>query len=108
MSKKFTLGTDRASALSMLPERAIRKVQLGSDLVCLARVGEKVFAFQHLCPHQSASLADGKINGFEEVICPLHHYRFDLHTGDLRSGGNCPDLKVFSAELTDEGINILI
>ncbi|WP_143959230.1 Rieske (2Fe-2S) protein [Litoribacter populi] len=108
MSKKFTLGSDRSSALSLLPEKAIRKVQLGDDLICLTRIGEKIFAFQHLCPHQSASLVDGKINSFDEIICPLHHYRFDLHTGDLRSGDNCPDLKVYQSELSDEGITIFI
>jgi nitrite reductase/ring-hydroxylating ferredoxin subunit len=107
MSKKFTLGNDKASALQMLQENVIRKVQVGDHVICLFRRGENVYAFQPLCPHQSASLADGKVNKFDELICPLHHYRFDLHTGDVRSG-DCGPLKIFPTTLTEKGIEISI
>jgi len=107
MSKKFTIGADKAGAVQLLPDGEIKLVQVGTTKICLVRIAEDVFAFQHLCPHQSASLAEGKINTFGQVICPLHHYRFDLKTGDVKSG-TCPDLKIYPAKLTDQGIEILV
>lgn len=107
MSKKYTLGANRESALQLLPEKEIKLVQVGTSKICLVRMSDEVFAFQHLCPHQSASLQEGKINGFGHVICPLHHYRFDLRTGDVKSG-TCPELKVYPARITDEGIEIYL
>lgn len=107
MSKKFTLGGDRTSAMNLLPDGQIREVQVGTAKICLVRSGEEVYAFEHLCPHQSAPLKDGKINNFGEVICPLHHYRFELKTGDVKSG-SCAELKTYTANLTEEGIEIFI
>jgi len=107
MSKKYTLGANREGAIQLLPEGDIKLVQVGSTKICLVRKSDDVFAFQHLCPHQSASLHEGKVNGLGQVICPLHHYRFDLRTGDVKSG-TCPDLKVYPANLTDEGIEIWV
>lgn len=107
MSKKFTLGNNKAGAIQLLPEGEIKLVQVGGIRVCLVRLSEEVYAFQQLCPHQSASLVDGRINAFGQVICPLHHYRFDIKTGDVKSG-SCPDLKTYPAKLTDQGIEFLI
>lgn len=107
MSKKYTLGTNKDSAIQLLPEGEIKLVQVGSTKICLVRQSGEIYAFQHLCPHQSAPLHEGKINAFGHVICPLHHYRFDLKTGDLKSG-SCPPLKTYPARLTDEGIEIKI
>lgn len=105
MSKKFTLGANKESAVQLLPEGEIKVVQVGSTKICLVRKSEEIFAFQHLCPHQSAPLHEGKINAFGQVICPLHHYRFDLRTGDVKSG-SCPELKIYPAKLTGDGIEI--
>jgi len=107
MSKKYTLGADKPSAIRLLPEGEIKPVQVGGNKICLVRIAEEVYAFQHLCPHQSASLVEGKINAFGQIICPLHHYRFDLKTGDVKSG-TCPDLQTYPAKLTDQGIEIHI
>ncbi|KEO73538.1 Rieske (2Fe-2S) protein [Anditalea andensis] len=107
MSKKYTLGANREGAINLLPDGIIKLVQVGSTKVCLVRMAEAVYAFQHLCPHQAASLYEGKVNGMGQVICPLHHYRFDMKTGDVMSG-TCPDLKTFPAKLTEEGIVIYI
>jgi nitrite reductase (NADH) small subunit len=34
----------------------------------------------NLCPHQGASMGLGEIKG-EEIICPLHQYRFNIKDG---------------------------
>ncbi len=39
-----------------------------------------LYALQNQCPHEGGSLAGGLIEG-DEVICPLHGYRFNVKTG---------------------------
>ncbi|AWW30796.1 Rieske (2Fe-2S) protein [Echinicola strongylocentroti] len=103
---KFTLGKSKEEAKGMLPEGNIKITQLGAKKVCVVRNGENVFAFEQHCPHRGALLKDGHINGHEEIICPLHSYRFDLKTGRLASGGSCGDLEVYKASLTEGGLEI--
>jgi nitrite reductase (NADH) small subunit len=38
------------------------------------------YAFEGKCPHRGAPLAEGTISG-ELIICPLHHFKFNLKTG---------------------------
>lgn len=40
----------------------------------------RVFAIDNRCPHRGGPLADGIVGG-GVVICPLHAWKFDLHTG---------------------------
>lgn len=41
------------------------------------------------CPHQGASLSGGKCTK-ESIVCPWHHYHFDLKTGRDKAGlGDC-------------------
>ncbi|GGZ19495.1 hypothetical protein GCM10007049_09940 [Echinicola pacifica] len=105
---KFTLGSSRASVEEMLPEGKIKVSQLGAKKLCLVRSADQVYAFEQLCPHRGASLKDGHINGYGEVICPLHSYRFDMKTGKLSSGGSCGDLEVYQTKLTEEGLEIML
>ncbi|MCS6926647.1 MAG: nitrite reductase small subunit NirD [Candidatus Binatia bacterium] len=39
-----------------------------------------LFATDNCCPHRGGPLADGIVGG-GVVICPLHAWKFDLHTG---------------------------
>lgn len=105
--KKFTLGQSRESVRELFSPQRIRKVQLGEKKVCVVRVGEAFFAFEALCPHRLASLSEGTVTPFEEVICPLHQYRFDLHTGKTKAG-DCKDLECYKTELTESGLLIYL
>ncbi|TVP47502.1 MAG: Rieske (2Fe-2S) protein [Mongoliibacter sp.] len=105
--KTFTLGQSRKQVEEMLPEAQIKTVQLGAKKVCMVKSGQEIFAFEPQCPHRMAALNEGKINGFNEIICPLHEYRFDLETGQVKSG-DCRDLEVYKTELTEQGLKIFI
>jgi nitrite reductase/ring-hydroxylating ferredoxin subunit len=48
----------------------------------IAMVGQHVYAIPDTCPHQDASLFQGKING-DIVTCPLHQAKFNLVTGEI-------------------------
>ena len=107
MPKKFVLGSSEAGARELFPENKIREVQLGDKKICIVRIGSDFFAFEALCPHRLASLSEGTVTRFGEVVCPLHHYRFDVKTGTLQSG-DCRDLRFYFTEITSSGLVINI
>ena len=37
-------------------------------------------AFDQKCPHRAAALTQGEIAG-ELIVCPVHHFKFNLKTG---------------------------
>jgi ferredoxin-nitrite reductase len=76
------------------PERAARPVVVADELqegvgtaltvngteVAVFRCRSQLYGLQNRCPHAGGSLADGVVEG-DEVICPLHGYRFNIRTG---------------------------
>jgi nitrite reductase/ring-hydroxylating ferredoxin subunit len=104
--KTFTLGQSKEQVLRMIPDKGIKMVQLGGEKICISRNEDSFFAFEQFCPHRMASLVQGSIIR-NEVICPLHGYRFDLQTGNVVSG-QCSDLKVFKVKLSEKGLEIFI
>ena len=38
------------------------------------------YAFDNKCPHRAAPLDTGELAG-ELIVCPLHHFKFNLRTG---------------------------
>ncbi len=64
----------------------IKEMTVGNKLVCLAKHGDKILACQGLCPHAGVPLVDGYVDIRGNIVCPLHHYKFNLETGRNVSG----------------------
>lgn len=105
--KNFTLGENKEQVMTMIPDRNIKVVLLGSTRICISRVGENFYAFETHCPHRKAELKQGTVTSFGDIVCPLHEYRFDMKTGDVKSG-SCGELKTYQVELTEDGLKISI
>jgi len=77
-----------------LPRGALRRVSFGDLDVLLAHTDRGLVAVDDRCPHMSAPLSLGALEGCV-VGCPLHSGRFDLATGDPvqmpTTGGLWPD-----------------
>jgi nitrite reductase/ring-hydroxylating ferredoxin subunit len=80
--------------LEELPEGAMRRVTFGDLDVLVAHTGCGIAAVDDRCPHMSAPLSLGSLDGCI-VGCPLHDGRFDLATGEVdrmpTTGGLLPD-----------------
>jgi len=94
-----TTGAGEASfrpalLLEDLPPGALRRVTFGEIDVLLAHTAQGVCAVDDRCPHMSAPLSIGSLEGCV-VACPLHSGRFDLASGDPvqmpNTGGLDPD-----------------
>jgi 3-phenylpropionate/trans-cinnamate dioxygenase ferredoxin subunit len=80
--------------ISELPPGTMRRVSVGELDILLANTERGVFAVDDRCPHMSAPLSIGELDGCI-VGCPLHEGRFDLASGDPArmptTGGLDPD-----------------
>ena len=63
-----------------LQEGTRKALTMNGTEVAVFRCGNQLYALQNRCPHADGSLADGTVEG-DEVICPLHGYRFNIRTG---------------------------
>ncbi|UZD22002.1 Rieske 2Fe-2S domain-containing protein [Algoriphagus halophytocola] len=107
MVKTFILGESKQQVLEMLSEKSIHKIHLDQKVIALVRSNETFLAFQSECPHRGASLFQGRLTETNEIVCPMHEYRFDLKTGKLKVG-SCGDLETYPTELTENGLKISI
>ena len=77
-----------------LPAGALRRVTFDDLDVLLAHTSAGIVAVDDRCPHMSAPLSLGRLEGCV-VGCPLHEGRFDLATGEPErmptTGGLAPD-----------------
>jgi nitrite reductase/ring-hydroxylating ferredoxin subunit len=80
--------------LADLPPGAMRRVSRGDLDILLAHTPQGIVAVDDRCPHMSAPLSIGSLEGCI-VGCPLHDGRFDLASGDPvqmpTTGGLAPD-----------------
>jgi nitrite reductase/ring-hydroxylating ferredoxin subunit len=68
-------------SVSDLPPGAMRRVTRGDLDVLLAHTPSGIVAVDDRCPHMSAPLSIGGLDGCV-VACPLHEGRFDLSNGE--------------------------
>ena len=68
-------------AVAELPPGAMRRVTFGDLDVLLAHTTTGIVAVDDRCPHMSAPLSIGQLDGCL-VDCPLHSGQFDLATGN--------------------------
>ncbi|MFM8404315.1 MAG: Rieske 2Fe-2S domain-containing protein, partial [Actinomycetota bacterium] len=50
---------------SALADGKPQKISLGDKDVCVARIGEEVFAVADTCTHSDASLSEGDLNNYK-------------------------------------------
>lgn len=73
-------------------------VDVDGVAVCVARIGDEVFAVEDTCTHSEASLSEGEITG-TKIECWLHGAEFDLRTGQALTPPATAALKTFKVEV---------
>jgi len=67
---------------------------------------DRVFAVAGRCPHRDGPLADGMLIG-EQVVCPLHGFRFHGTTGACDQPGTCA-IEPYPAEVRDGTVIVTV
>jgi len=52
----------------------------GALMIGVFKAGDRYYAIDNHCPHRGAPLDKG-LQVDADIICPLHHFRFSLETG---------------------------
>ena len=81
-----------------------RRVTINGTDVAVLRDGDDIHAVGGLCPHRGGQLADGTVvDG--TVVCPLHHWDFDLRSGISPYDPN-DRVPVYRARIRDDRVEI--
>ena len=90
---------------SNLSEGKPQKISLGDKDVCVARIGEEVFAVADICTHSEASLSEGDISNYK-IECWLHGAEFDLRTGEAMTPPAVEALETFEVRRDGDTVTI--
>lgn len=86
-------------------ENKIATFKIADKTICIAKLNDDLKAFSARCPHAGGDLSQGILDKKENIICPVHGYRFSINSGrDVDGEGYF--LKIYKIEQTDEGIFI--
>ena len=84
--------------------KPISFIKNGQNL-CVARVGNEVFAIEDNCSHQDAALSEGTQNGYK-IECWLHSAEFDLRNGEALTPPAVSPVKTFPVKIKNNEIEI--
>jgi len=90
---------------STLVDGKPQKISLGEKDVCVARIGEEVFAIADTCTHSDASLSEGDVSNYK-IECWLHGAEFDLRTGEAITPPAVQALETFEVRRDGDTVTI--
>ena len=94
------------SLASLQPGKAVRLEKNGKS-ICVARVGDEVFAVDDTCSHSDASLSEGDVTDFK-IECWLHGAEFDLRTGEALTPPAVAPLKTYEVHVDGDSVTVEI
>lgn len=81
----------------------ITLITVEGQKICIVRTIKDLKACSSICPHASGDLSEGYLDQKENIVCPVHGYRFSLNHGrDINEEGYF--LKIFRVKETADGI----
>jgi nitrite reductase/ring-hydroxylating ferredoxin subunit len=93
--------------LTSVPEGRGLVVRVDDRLrIAIFRVGDALYAINDVCPHQSASLGEGRLTG-TVVACPRHGFLIDV------TSGQCPThallrVRTFTVEREGDMVRVIV
>ena len=81
------------------------RIEKNGESICVARVGDEVFAIGDVCSHSDASLSEGDVTDFK-IECWLHGAEFDLRTGEALTPPAVAPVKTFSVTVDGDSVTV--
>lgn len=94
-------------AFSQLVQNKPVRLEKNGKSICVARIGDEVFAIDDTCTHGQSSLSDGEVTGFR-IECWLHGAEFDLRTGEVMSLPATEAVKTYQVNVVADSVTIEI
>ena len=84
---------------------SVRTIDIEGKRICLTRLHDGYFAIDDKCPHAGAPLGGGKCDENEQVVCPIHRYKYNPRTG--KGNGTQGDyVQTYPTELRKDGVYV--
>jgi len=99
--------SSKEAAFEALPLNTPRKVIISDHVLCMVRTARGIYSIQDACPHQKTSLSQGSVNAYNEIICPLHEYRFSLKHGQ-ESNQRTQPADTYPVEVKEDGVYLYL
>lgn len=81
------------------------RIEKDGESICVARIGDEVFAIGDTCSHSDASLSEGDITDFK-IECWLHGAEFDLRTGEALTPPAVMPVQKYSVRVDGDSVTI--
>ena len=91
------------TAAERVPSGSIKKLIIKDQEYAIVHNSSGLHVVSNFCPHRQEALNKGTLNAFNEIICPLHQYRFNLNTGQ-EVNNRCGHLPVIPIQINSEGV----
>lgn len=104
---KVKLFESLAKAKEVLNDNEPRLVRTEGKEICIVRKEAEIFAFQNNCAHMGEDLHKGTTNYLNEIVCPLHTYRFNMKTGD-EAKHRCKSLHIYEVITDSDGVYLVV
>ena len=92
-------------ATEAIPKGGLRLLIIDGKKIAVASTEDGFKAFDNECPHQNEPLHKGSISVHNEVVCRLHHYRFNMKTGQ-EANNRCGSLIGYPIIVEESGVFI--
>ena len=89
-----------------ISENSGKRFIINETEIAVFKSNDKIFALNNICPHQHTALI---YDGFIEdgcVVCPAHGWKFDLRTGNKKSGSR--GLDSYEVKIVDGNIYVKV
>ena len=81
------------------------RIEKNGESICVARVGDQVFAIGDTCSHSDASLSEGDITDFR-IECWLHGAEFDLRSGEALTPPATAPVKSYLVTVDGDSVTV--
>ncbi|AHG89623.1 Rieske [2Fe-2S] iron-sulfur domain-containing protein [Gemmatirosa kalamazoonensis] len=99
-------GFERAARLDDVPATGLLGVEMPRDRVCIARLGDEVYAFEDRCSHALYPMSRGELRADGTLVCGWHGATFDCRTGAVCRGPASIDLQQYDVLIRDGDVYV--
>ncbi len=102
--KKYTWHklADNIAALQF-SDAGLAELELAGKKICISLNKDQLFACAAKCPHAGGNMAGGYTDALENIVCPVHRYKFSLQHG-RSTGGEGYYLKTYPVQMRPDGV----
>ena len=85
----------------------IAKIAIEEKTICVIQTASGLKACASKCPHAGGDLSVGYLDNRDQIVCPVHGYRFNVNSGRDNNGEGY-FLKIYPLKIDEDGIFVAL